>query len=202
MAVMAGAEVPAGEIEAAGGGTVSFREFVERQMRNVYNFAYNLTGNHHDAEDLSQEVFMKAYQSHAFFRGDAKPSTWLYRIAVNALIDMRRRKSFTHWAFWRKHHEDVEQDELANVPDFAIQADPEHVARASGLRRDLLRAMEKLSPRERAVFVMRHDEDCTFKEIAGALGVAEGTVKQLHFRAVRKLQKLLAHHHAGGGSGQ
>ncbi|MCD4665006.1 MAG: sigma-70 family RNA polymerase sigma factor, partial [Bacteroidales bacterium] len=61
----------------------AFRELVERYKKKIYYLAYDLTGNHHDAEDMSQEVFIKAFRSLKNFRGDAKLSSWLYRITVN-----------------------------------------------------------------------------------------------------------------------
>jgi len=68
----------------------SFRQLVERSNLYVYRLAYDLTGNRHDAEDVSQEVFIRAYRSLAGFRREAKWSTWLYRITVNLCLEHRR----------------------------------------------------------------------------------------------------------------
>jgi len=71
----------------------AFRELVEQYKKKIYYLSLDLTGNHHDAEDLSQEVFIKAYRSLKNFRGDAKFNSWLYRITVNTCISQRRKKS-------------------------------------------------------------------------------------------------------------
>ncbi|HEU4366335.1 MAG TPA: sigma-70 family RNA polymerase sigma factor, partial [Candidatus Krumholzibacteria bacterium] len=74
------------------GDRTAFRELVEGYKRDVFALAYDLCGNHHDAEDLSQEVFIKAYRAIGGFRADAKLGSWLYRITMNAHIDNRRRR--------------------------------------------------------------------------------------------------------------
>ncbi|UCE05915.1 MAG: sigma-70 family RNA polymerase sigma factor, partial [bacterium] len=81
-------------IECARNGEMgAFRELVERYKKKIYYLSLDLTGNHHDAEDLSQEVFIKAYRNLKKFRGDAKFNSWLYRIMVNTCISQRRKKS-------------------------------------------------------------------------------------------------------------
>src|SRR5687767_15367187 len=78
---------------AAGGDPTAFQTLVERHRSMVYRVAYQFAGNHHDAEDIAQEVFIKVYRSLDRFRQDAQLTSWLYRIAMNACIDYRRRKS-------------------------------------------------------------------------------------------------------------
>ena len=75
------------------GDMQAFSELVENSKVKVFRLAFNLTGNRHDAEDLSQDVFVKAYRSLSKFRGDAKWSTWLYRITVNTCMDHKRSNS-------------------------------------------------------------------------------------------------------------
>ncbi|MCI0618520.1 sigma-70 family RNA polymerase sigma factor, partial [bacterium] len=77
------------------GDTVAFQEIIDRYKKQVYYLSLDLTGNHHDAEDLSQEVLVKAYTSLHKFRGESKISSWLHRIAVNAHLDEHRKKSLT-----------------------------------------------------------------------------------------------------------
>src|ERR671937_3267559 len=87
---------------AAGGDPVAFQALVERHRSMVYRVAYQFAGNHHDAEDIAQEVFIKIYRSLERFRHDAQLTSWIYRIVMNACIDHRRRHSpaaaapFTH----------------------------------------------------------------------------------------------------------
>src|ERR671918_2683145 len=77
---------------AAGGDPTAFQALVERYRSMVYRVAYQSAGNHHDAEDIAQEVFIKVYRSLDRFRQDAQLTSWLYRIAMNACIDHRRRQ--------------------------------------------------------------------------------------------------------------
>ena len=79
------------------GEPAAFRELVERYQRDVYGLAYDLCGNHHDAEDLSQEVFIKAYRAIGSFRADAKVGSWLYRITMNASLDSTSGASRSRW---------------------------------------------------------------------------------------------------------
>ncbi len=78
---------------AAGGDPTAFQALVERYRAMVYRVAYQFAGNHHDAEDIAQEVFIKVYRSLDRFRHDAQLSSWMYRIVMNACIDHRRRQS-------------------------------------------------------------------------------------------------------------
>ena len=78
---------------AAAGDPTAFQTLVERHRSMVYRVAYQFAGNHHDAEDIAQEVFIKVYRSLDRFRQDAQLTSWLYRIAMNACIDFRRRQS-------------------------------------------------------------------------------------------------------------
>src|SRR4026209_3051716 len=78
---------------AAGGDPTAFQALVERHRSMVYRVAYHFAGNHHDAEDIAQEVFIKVYRSLGKFRQDAQLTSWLYRIVMNACIDHRRRHS-------------------------------------------------------------------------------------------------------------
>ena len=77
---------------AAGGDPAAFQALVERHRSMVYRVAYQFAGNHHDAEDIAQEVFIKVYRSLDKFRQDAQLSSWMYRIVMNACIDHRRRQ--------------------------------------------------------------------------------------------------------------
>src|SRR6478609_247147 len=83
---------------AAAGDTSAFQRLVEQHRMMVYRVAYQFAGNHQDAEDIAQEVFVKVYRSLHSFRHDAQLSSWLYRIVMNACIDHKRRQSPAGWA--------------------------------------------------------------------------------------------------------
>jgi RNA polymerase sigma-70 factor, ECF subfamily len=174
-------------IESVQRGEMSaFQELVEKYKQKVYYMALDMTGNHHDAEDLSQEVFMKVFVSIKDFRGDAKLSSWLYRIAMNLFIDKTRRKHLKLVELDEKIYEKPAPD---LTPDVAIQS--------QATQNQIQQALSKLPPRQRSIFVMRHYNELMLKEIAEALGISEGTVKAQLFRAIQKLQKELARLHPG-----
>jgi len=173
------------------GDQLAFRELVEDHKRNVYYLALDLCGNHYDAEDISQDVFVKAYKGIASFRSGAKIGTWLYRIAMNTYIDRKRRKSLKVVSLSdRSEHED-ELDPLDLVAD-GTTGNPERELNAQKIGAHIEEALDVLSEQERTVFVMRHYQNLQLKEISAALEIADGTVKSLLFRSVRKLRDKLA----------
>ena len=162
----------------------TFPALVEQYKRPLYALAYDLTGNHHDAEDLSQEVFIKAYRGMAGFRGEAQVYSWLYRIAVNTFLNKRRKKALRFRQLW---------DDFSHVPPGTDpQPETDRQAEADVMRRHVETALKQLSPRERSAFVLRHYQDLSLREVADAMDVAEGTVKSLLFRAAKKLRIALA----------
>ena len=167
----------------------AFRELVERYKRKVYYLALDMAGNPVDAEDISQEVFLKVYRSFATFRRGAKLGSWLYRVTYNAAIDHLRRKGAAP---------DPVADEVLELrrrngeglPQSGA-GDPIAATEESELQARIAKALEKVSPQEKAVFILRHHEDLMLKDIAETLGLSIGSVKSYLFRAVRKLQKEL-----------
>ncbi len=172
---------------AKSGELDAFRELVERSRLDVYRLAYDLTGNRHDAEDLSQDVFLKAYRSIGSFRGDSKWSTWLYRITVNTCLDRRRKKSEQ----MMDYRDDIGTDEPAEGETMPNPS-PDRIAESSMIQKRIEAALDALTPRERSVFVLRHYHDLSLKEIARSMGVSEGSVKSFLFRALQRLRKELS----------
>lgn len=172
------------------GDNGAFRELVEYHKQNIYYLAFDLTGNHHDAEDLAQDVFVQMFRSLESYRGDGKLSSWLYRIAVNLSINKNRKKALS--AMQLKDDFSRESNDGASFEGGRIQQNPEKSTDSKLAQSHIHRALQKLSERERAVFVLRHYKDLPLKEIAGTLKIADGTVKGLLFRAIRKLQRELA----------
>jgi len=172
------------------GDIYAFQEIVERYKKKVYYIAFDIVGDFHEAEDISQEVFMKMYRALNRFRKDAKMSSWLYQITVNTAIDsLRRRKA--------KPRFNVEDIELVGVRDQAFQsaspeADPERRAVTTLMQEHIDLALQKITPQERTVFVMRHYNEFKIREIAEVLEVSSGTVKSLLFRALKKMRKELS----------
>ena len=174
----------------ARGDRAAFREFVEQYKKKVYFLALDMVGNAVDAEDISQEVFLKVFRSFATFRKGAKLSSWLYRVTYNASIDHIRRKKFVPEPVGDEVLESRSRDDNAGLP-YGGAVDPALAAESSQLQARIARALEKVSPQEKAVFLLRHYDDLMLKDIASSLGLSIGSVKSYLFRAVRKLQKEL-----------
>jgi RNA polymerase sigma-70 factor (ECF subfamily) len=170
---------------AAGGDLAAFQALVERHRSMVYRVAYQFAGNHHDAEDIAQEVFIKVYRSLDKFRQDAQLSSWLYRIVMNACIDHRRRHLPAGSA---PFGEEAEQRLLNTVEE---APGPEACAYAGELGQVLELEINRLPPGQRIVFVMRHHQGLKLGEIADALGLAEGTVKRQQHAAIHRLRDAL-----------
>ena len=171
------------------GEEAAFGELVERYKKKIYYLSLDMTGNHHDAEDMSQEVFIRAYRSLDGFRGNAKFSTWLYRIAVNMGLDRRRNKMTAAVMPW----ENMESVAVFHAADRRSNPfDPEKQAESSLIRQHIDKALLRLNAKERSVFVLRHYHDLKLDEIADVLHVSIGTVKSSLFRALQRLQKELA----------
>jgi RNA polymerase sigma-70 factor (ECF subfamily) len=170
----------------------AFRILVERHSRNVYRLAYRMTGNQHDAEEVVQEAFLRAYQKLSQFASRANFGTWVYRIAANYAIDrMRQKKSEdSNRALPARETEDgVEMDLISTVPDVAPS--PERLAQSSQLAAQMRRALTQLTPAERTAFVMRHWGGSGIEEIAEALKSSTSAAKNTVFRSVQKLRKTL-----------
>ena len=171
---------------AAGGDASAFQALVERHRTMVYRVAYQFAGNHHDAEDIAQEVFIKVYRSLDRFRQDSQLSSWMYRIVMNACIDHRRRHAPAGAA---PFGEEAEQ-KMLNTPE--ARPGPEDCAYAGELGQVLESEIGRLPKGQRIVFVMRHHQGMKLCEIAVALGLAEGTVKRQLHAAVHRLRQALS----------
>jgi RNA polymerase sigma-70 factor (ECF subfamily) len=179
---------------AAAGDGAAFQALVERHRSMVYRVAYQFAGNHHDAEDIAQEVFIKVYRSLDRFRQEAQLSSWMYRIVMNACIDHRRRHSPAGAAPFGEEAE----LKMLNTPEET--PGPEERAYAGELGAVLESAIAELPKGQRIVFVMRHHQGLKLCEIAESLGLAEGTVKrQLHAAVHRLRQALTTANVAAGG---
>lgn len=191
---------------ACGGESGAFEQIVRLNKKKVFYLAFDLTGSREDAEDLSQEVFLKAYRSLKKFKGDASLSSWLYRITLNAFLDRKRKLSFRKEREYRPLEEvkeitagsPFEEDET--VPGRGTAAGPENYAESRQIQVHIEAALANLTPRERAVFVMRHYREMPGKKVGQLLNISEGTVKSLLFRAIKKLRPLLKDYNEAYGS--
>jgi RNA polymerase sigma-70 factor (ECF subfamily) len=175
---------------AAGGDVTAFQSLVERHRSMVYRVAYQFAGNHHDAEDIAQDVFVKVFTSLGSFRGEAQLTSWLYRITMNCCVDHSRRRRAVACR---------EDPGEALVGARCLRPAPESQAYGNELDRVVEDAVRDLPPRQRLVFVMRHYEGLKLSEIAAALGLQEGTVKRQLHAAVRRLRTALQSIQMGAG---
>jgi len=173
----------------ARGDRAAFRDFVEAHKKPIYALAYRMAGNHDDAEDISQDVFIKIFRSAAAYDGSAKLSTWVYRITANAAIDHLRRKRQSPSNCREVPIDDPAQG--AAWQEVVSVRNPAREAESRLLGRRIENALAAVSERERAAFILRHYHDFELKEIAETMGISSGAVKSYLFRAVRKLQKEL-----------
>jgi len=170
----------------------AYRVLVERHSAYVYRVAYRMTGNPHDAEEVVQEAFLRAYQKLRQFAGNANFGTWVYRIAANYAIDrLRQRKNEESRREnpARETESEAEIDSLSQIRDHA--PNPERLAGSAQLAQKMKEALDALTPAERTAIVMRHWEGCGIEEIAEVLKSNSSAAKNTVFRAVQKLRLAL-----------
>ena len=184
---------------ARSGDRDAFRQIVEMHKKNLFYLAYDLTGSNEDAEDLSQDAFLKAFRSFDRFKGDSSLSTWLYRITVNTFLDQTRRSSFK---YEKKRQEMTEYvaAEAALPESPGGMSSPEAFADAGQLKAHIARSLEHLTSRERSVFALRFYQQMSVRNVAQTLEVSEGTVKSLFSRALKKMGTALTSYRQPGRS--
>lgn len=173
-------------LEAQSGNMRAFQLLVQQYQQEIYRYAYTLAGCHEEAEDISQEVFVKAYQSLSSIREHEHFRAWLYRVTMNTWINHGRKKGMKI----KKQQISIDQyqGDFPVTSDFNPDAETEKAFNQTRIHQ----ALNCLSPKERAVFTLKHFQDLKLIEVAESLHLSTGTVKSLMFRAVRKLQKELA----------
>lgn len=156
----------------------AFSALVIKYREGVYRVARRMLGNHEDAADVTQDVFIRAHRALPRFDGRSQLYTWLYRITVNLCLDVRGRLSRLPLA----EEDDVHHSGAAMIED---------EAEGREIRRLVARAIAALPPRQRAMAVLRLYQDLPYQEIARIMGCSEGTVKATMFAALRKLRCAL-----------
>jgi RNA polymerase sigma-70 factor, ECF subfamily len=176
--------VVAGDVDA-------FEYFVVTYQKRITRFVYTLLRDPADADGITQDVFVKAFHALPDFQGQSAFETWLTRIAINTVRDhIRRRKPVVSFSALRADPDD-DGPELPAAFDPADGTSPERDLLSRDIRRRIAEALVALSPRQRAVFVMKHYEEKSIAEISEATGLDEGTIKSHLFRAARKLRERL-----------
>jgi len=173
--------------DAAAGDRDAFEALVRRHQARTYNFVRTMVHDEAEAEDLTQDVFVRVWKSIGRFRGDSAFSTWLFRIAVNVARTHLSRRS-RRWLFTRGSP-DASPDAPAEAED---PPSPERLE-DDVVRRDAIdRALATLSPDLREALTLRDVEGLEYREIARVLDIPLGTVESRIFRARQRLRPLLA----------
>jgi RNA polymerase sigma-70 factor, ECF subfamily len=181
--------------EAQAGNRSAFEELVRQYDRDVLRLALNLMKRPEDARDVYQEAFLKVYRNLHRFRFECSFYTWLYRIVTNVCLDhLRRRQARPEDQAPEAnghHHEEGITDFFERQREHRPTLDPERRLFGREIQERIASAMERLSPRERVVFEMKHYQGLKLRAIGDALGTTEETVKNSLFRATRKLRSQL-----------
>ena len=178
--------------EAQAGSRTAFDALVRQYDQAVLRLAMHLTGSEQDAQDIQQEAFLKAYRYLGNFRFECSFYTWIYRIVTNLCLDhLRRRNVRKEDAPVAKDADGGEYDLLDQVPDARAGANPERDLMRRQLGARIAGALEKLTPRERMVFELKHYHGLKLRTVGEILHTTEETAKNTLFRATQKLRGSL-----------
>ena len=179
--------------EAQAGSRAAFDALVRQYEHQVLRLALHLTGSEHDAEDIYQEAFLKAYRYIGNFRFECSFYTWIYRIVTNLCLDqLRRKKTRREDHAVVLDHSGDEIDRLATVSDERSFSNPAKELDRKVLGERIQAALVKLTPRERMVFELKHYQGLRLRTIGEMLSTTEETAKNTLFRATKKLRTQLA----------
>ena len=170
-----------------GGDAESFNELILRWERPIYALAYRTIGREEDARDVCQETFLRAFRALPGFRGQAKFSSWLYRIALNLCRDWIRRE---------RRAQIVQPPENVDLVELASALEPSETVEDLVTRKDLARAVERamasLPEEQRTAIVLKEYHGLTFQEIADLVGCPLSTVKTRLYQGLTVLRRELA----------
>ena len=174
------------------GDAAAFEEWVAERSGEIYGLLFRLTENSEEARDLTQETFLRAFQSIGRFRGEADLGTWIYRIAIN--------QARNRWRWWRRRRRDStvsldaaqgqsKQPLIATLVE--VSENPEQQTLAHEREVALRKALQKLGMSYRETVILRDIEGLSYEEIAATLGINVGTVKSRLARGRQELRRRL-----------
>jgi RNA polymerase sigma-70 factor (ECF subfamily) len=177
-----------------GGETEVFEVLVSRYRQPAYRIAYYYLHDEEEARDIMQEAFLLAFKSIKSFRGDAKFSTWFIRIVINLSLNKIRKSRFQ--SLWRKKEPrnsgeslaDLEE-EIQHIPDKRLDPEQQLIRKEMGSK--IRQAVDLLPDKQKIVFILKHMEGFSIKEICEVTHMVEGTVKSYLSRAALKIQEVL-----------
>jgi len=165
------------------GNREAMRLLFEENKKKIFSLAYQYTRNAEDAEDILQDTFIKAYRSlHTFDIQDGNSfSPWLCRIGINCSIDYLRRNK-------KRKEKDFAVNNIENITSSNADSNPENTSVQKEIREKIDQTLNKLSGQQRIIFILKHYQQLTTKEIAEYLNCSEGSVKRQLFRAVSAMK--------------
>jgi RNA polymerase sigma-70 factor (ECF subfamily) len=172
----------------------AFRELVEAYRDRVFNMTFRMLGNREEAEDVSQEVFITVFKSIDSFRGDAKFSTWLYRVTANHCKNRIKYLSRRHDRSKAEFDESIERNPAAGSVAPASMGRPDHQVEGADLEQLIQRLIAELDDDHRILIVLRDVEELSYEEIGQITELPEGTVKSRLHRARLALRARLKKH--------
>ena len=161
------------------GNTDAFRQLFDENKKRIFAVAFRYAKNKEDAEDILQDTFIKAYQALDKFQIDEGTSftSWLYRISINSSIDLIRKNR-------KMRDQYFNSDNLDTLPTKDLGHNPEHTTRVQDTRDRISQVLNKLTARQRMIFILRHYQQLSTQEIAEYMSCSQGSVKKQLFRAV------------------
>lgn len=172
-------------VNAIRGGEDNFEELVRRYQRPITGYVYRMLNNYDASLDVTQEVFIKVYNSLEKYSAEYKFSTWLYRIAHNAAIDYMRRNSVNQQSLETENADGTYQLQIESS-----QPNPEQLRERSEWRTEIDAVVKCLPPIYRELIVLRHTQDLSYDEIAEVTNLPLGTVKNRLFRAREMMREM------------
>lgn len=185
-------EIPDEELveKAQEGDVLAFEELVNRYHSKIYGLTYNMTSNREDAEDLTQDVFVKAYEALPRFKGKSSFYTWVYRIAVNKTINYRKKRNRKRALSLDQFDQEIKLDDAYH--DLTTKGSPLRNISLSELQKKLNEALQNLSEKHRTVVVMHDMQGIPHEDIAKVVKTSVGTVRSRLFYARKQMQAELA----------
>ena len=171
------------------GMLAAFDELIQRYQQRVYATVYHMTSSHEDADDLTQESFIKAYKALKRFKGESSFYTWIYRIAVNRTINFLKQRKSYHMSL---NDMDMQVEKHADLLMFISDNTPRRDLRLNELQEKMNEAMQKLSQTHRLTVALHDVQGMSHEEIGKIMDCNTGTVRSRLFYARQQLQALLS----------
>lgn len=184
-------------IEIQKGNTEMFSKIVDIYKNRVFSFAYKFTNDYNEAQDLSQEIFIKIFNNITRFKFECSLSTWIYKIATNMCIDYKRKKKMKVSSLNENYNYEDSFDINLNSKD----SSPEQIVISDEKQREVHRVIYNLPDIYKSVIIMYHLNELSYKEISKALGIPQKTVETRLYRARQLLKKRFSKESSGGEKG-